>query len=137
MSAAMRLGLVEMVILAANPAGIRQVPPALDRAMAALAAGPRVSITAAARAASMSPATLHALCAEHVRTTPAAWQLANRLDRARAMLAAGAAVTQVAADLGFSSPRYFAHAFRREVGISPSRFAALQQCARNEPARDW
>ena len=135
-AAALRAGLAEMLVLAAQPAGERSAPPALATALTALA-GAQVTIAAAARAAAMSPGTLHALCAAHLGSTPAAWQLSCRLDHARERLAAGEAVADVAEALGFSSPRYFAHAFRREVGVPPSQFAALRRRARQDETLAW
>lgn len=137
LAAAVRAALAELLVLAAQPATARPTPAALDRALAALAAEPPCTVTAAARSAGMSPGTLHALCAEHLGTTPAAWQLARRLDRARELLAGGAEVAVVARSLGFSSPRYFAHAFRREIGIAPAQYAGLRRRVEHEPVLAW
>lgn len=136
-ASAVRAALAELLVLAAQPSGGRPPPPALDRALAALAADPPCTVPAAARAAGISPGTLHALYGEHLGATPAAWQLARRLDRARDRIAAGEAVADVARTLGFSSPRYFAHAFRREVGIAPSLFAGLRARVCSEPTLAW
>ncbi len=136
-ASAIRAALAELLLLAVEPAADRTSPAPLLRALAVLSADPPRTVTAAARAVGISPGGLHALCAEHLGLTPAAWQLARRLDRARDLLADGIAVATVARTLGFSSPRYFAHAFRREVGIAPGGFAALRQRAAGEPALDW
>ena len=85
----------------------------------------------------MSPGSLHAQCAEHLGTTPAAWQLVRRLDHGRERFAAGDEVAAVAQSLGFSSPCYFAHAFRREVGIPPSQYAALRGRVTDEAVLEW
>jgi AraC-like DNA-binding protein len=137
LAAALRAALAELLVLAAQPAALRAVPAGLQRALAALAAEPPCTVAAAARTAGMSPGSLHALCAEHLGTTPAAWQLARRLDRARERLAAGDGVAAVARSLGFSSPRYFAHAFRREVGIAPSQYAGLRERVAEEGVLEW
>lgn len=53
--------------------------------------------------------------------TPADFLLERRLERARELLARpGATVAATAAALGFSSPQYFATAFRRVYGCAPS-----------------
>lgn len=137
LAAAVRAALAELLVLAAQPAAVRTVPAALQRGLNALVAEPPCTVTAAARAAGMSPGSLHALCAEHLGTTPATWQLARRLDRARERLAAGDGVAAVARSLGFSSPRYFAHAFRREVGIAPSQYAGLRERVAAEGVLEW
>lgn len=137
LAAALRATLAELLVLAAQPAATRAVPAGLQRALAALAAEPPCTVAAAARAAGMSAGSLHALCAEHLGTTPAAWQLARRLDLARERLAAGDEVAGVARSLGFSSPRYFAHAFRREVGIAPSQYAGLRERVAQVGVLEW
>ena len=136
-AAALRAALAELLVLAAQSPAVRAVPTGLQRALDALASEPPCTIAAAARAASMSPGNLHALCSEHLGTTPAAWQLARRLDRARERLAAGDGVAAVARSLGFSSPRYFAHTFRREVGIPPSQYADLRARVAEEGPLEW
>jgi len=138
-AAAKRAAVAELLILAASTAGPEPEPPALSRALAALAADPRrpCTVAAAATRAGISPARLHALCARHLGTTPAAWQLTQRLSLARERLAAGISVNTVADELGFSSPRYFAYAFRREVGVPPSRYAEVRALARKGPALRW
>jgi AraC-like DNA-binding protein len=137
LAAAVRAALAELLILATQPAAERAVQAALQRGLAALAAEPPCTVAAAARAAGMSPGSLHARCAEHLGTTPAAWQLARRLDRARERLTAGDGVATVARSLGFTSPRYFAHAFRREVGISPSQYADMRQRVSDKGVLEW
>lgn len=53
-------------------------------------------------------------------STPADLLLQRRLERAALLLAEpGASVSRVARDLGFSSPQYFATAFRRVFGRTP------------------
>lgn len=136
-AAALRAALAELLILAAQPAAARVVPAGLQRGLDALAAEPPCTVAAAARAAGMSPGSLHVLCAEHLGTTPAAWQLARRLDRARECLAAGDGVAAVARSLGFSSPRYFAHTFRREIGIPPSQYADLRSRIAEMGPLEW
>jgi len=138
-AAAVRSALAQVLILAGRPGPIAAHPPALIQACAALAKHPMrpCTVISAARQAGLSPARLHELCVRHLGCTPAAWQLDQRLAFARRRLAEGQPVAQVAAELGFSSPRYFAHAFRREVGVKPSGYADLSRRALAEPCLDW
>lgn len=138
-TAAVRLALADTLLTVFAEAPPPPPPPALATALAALVADTRrpCTVATAARRAGLSPATLHALCAKHLGTTPASWLLNHRLMRARDQLLEGDSVTDVARRLGFSSPRYFAHAFRREVGVQPSLYAAVAQAARTEATRTW
>ncbi len=137
--AGVRNALSQVLMLAGQPGVVDPLPAALAAACAALARQPTqpCTVAAAARAAGISAAHLHELCVRHLGSTPAAWQLTLRLDLARARLVQGQSVALVAAALGFSSPRYFAHAFRREVGVQPSGYAELRRLALVEPSRDW
>ncbi|HOX08010.1 MAG TPA: AraC family transcriptional regulator [Planctomycetota bacterium] len=59
---------------------------------------------------------------------------AVRMDRAREMLKAGGpSIKEVAAAAGFSDGNYFAKAFRRACGLSPSQYQAL---ARRKAGRE-
>ena len=49
----------------------------------------------------------------------------------------GASVREVVQQLGFSSPRYFAHVFRREIGVPPSLYAQIRAEARTYAVLDW
>lgn len=137
--AALRAAIADLLLLAVAPAAGAAFPPALRRALDALAADPcrPCTVAAAAAQAGISPAQVHALCVRHLGTTPAAWQLARRLDAAREAIAGGEAVGSVAARFGFSSPRYFAYAFRREVGVPPSLYAQARAAARTGGVHAW
>lgn len=52
----------------------------------------------------------------------AAWRAQVRLLAALARLAAGEKVTSVALDLGYDSPSAFIAMFRRQLGVTPSRY---------------
>ena len=54
----------------------------------------------------------------------AAWRAQVRLLAALARLAAGEKVTGVALDLGYDSPSAFIAMFRRQLGVTPSRYFA-------------
>ena len=48
----------------------------------------------------------------------------ERISRAKELLAAGEkSITDIAAELGYSSPQYFSKQFAKEVGCPPSKFA--------------
>ena len=75
-----------------------------------------------ARAAAMSKRTFTRRFAAETGLSFAAWRVQLRVLVAVERLAAGDAVTRVAADLGYASPSAFAAAFRRILGVPPSRF---------------
>ncbi|MBV8537016.1 MAG: helix-turn-helix transcriptional regulator, partial [Alphaproteobacteria bacterium] len=54
----------------------------------------------------------------------AAWRAQVRLLAALARLAGGEKVTSVALDLGYESPSAFIAMFRRQLGVTPSRYFA-------------
>ncbi len=67
---------------------------------------------------------------------PAEFVLAERMRRAASLLVSGASsVKTVARDCGFDDPNYFAKAFRRRFGASPTEFrtTGMYRSAR----RDW
>jgi len=138
-TAAVRLALADTLLSVFAEAPPSPPPTALATALTILAAdAPRpCTVATAARRAGLSPATLHALCAKHLGTTPASWLLNHHLMRARHDLLAGASVAEISHRFGFSSPRYFAHAFRREVGVQPSLYADVAHAARTEATRTW
>lgn len=59
----------------------------------------------------------------------AAWRAQVRLLAALARLAAGDKVTSVALDLGYDSPSAFIAMFRRQLGVTPSRYFAGESSA--------
>ena len=55
--------------------------------------------------------------------SPASFVLTERMRRAASLLVSGeASVKQVSLDCGFEDPNYFAKAFRRSFGASPTEF---------------
>jgi len=71
----------------------------------------------------ISPGHLNALCREALRSS-AGTLIRERiaLEARRLLLYSDLTATQIAERLGFDDPAYFARFFRREVGISPTRF---------------
>ncbi len=57
---------------------------------------------------------------------PRQWLLERRIERSKALLQTGIPVGEVAAQVGFSDPGYFAKTFRNRVGVSPTRFRRLR-----------
>jgi len=126
-----------MTMTAMIPGEVEIEPPELGRAMAAMAANPTLTCKEAAVQVGLSQAKLHSMCVRHRGSTPAAWSLVQRLDLAASMLAAGHEIKDVSVRLGFPTPRYFAYAFRRELGVSPALYVRACTTARNEPVRSW
>ena len=59
----------------------------------------------------------------------AAWRAQVRLLAGLARLAGGDKVTSVALDLGYDSPSAFIAMFRRQLGVTPSRYFAVESAA--------
>lgn len=62
---------------------------------------------------------------EETGFSPLDYVTRRRVERAKELLAAGkSSLTDLAFDLGFQSSAYFAHVFRKLVGMTPSQFRA-------------
>jgi AraC-like DNA-binding protein len=82
-----------------------------------------VGIEDAAAAAGLSLTRLHERFREEVGQPPADWRNHRRLDRARRLLAdTDLRITDIAVRCGFATSQYFATAFRKQVGLSPSAY---------------
>lgn len=78
-----------------------------------------------ARAAQLSRAHFVRLFAASLGMAPSAYVFEKRMQRAeRLLLATDATIAEVAANCGFADGNYFAKAFRRARGVSPSEFRA-------------
>ena len=73
-----------------------------------------------AKSAAMSGRTLSRRFEKEVGMTLGAWRRKLRLFNAIDRLTDGVSVTDVALDLGYSTPSAFIHMFRLEVGMSPT-----------------
>jgi AraC-like DNA-binding protein len=81
-------------------------------------------LASSARAAAVSPRTLHRLFAAELGMGFREWQHLARMQRAVEMLTAtDRSIAHVASTLGFASPSAFAHAFGRFAGQSPRAYA--------------
>lgn len=99
------------------------VPPSLARAVAAIrrdAFGP-VDFRAVAREAGITDRRLRKLFADQMGCSPSQFLLKLRIDSAVAQLSFGEhSVKEVCFACGFSSPQYFARAFRKATGCTPA-----------------
>lgn len=100
--------------------------PRARRVAAALQRAPADGRTLAgwARAAGAGERTLTRLFARDTGLGFRAWRRRARLLHALTRLGEGASVTAAALDCGYDSLSAFISAFRRELGLSPARFAA-------------
>jgi AraC-like DNA-binding protein len=87
-----------------------------------LAAHPGLPLGSLARQAGASPRTIERLFRVDTKMTFAKWRERLRLLHALRLLAGGEAVTNVALELGYSSPSAFTAMFRRALGTTPSRY---------------
>jgi len=74
-----------------------------------------------------SARTLARLFVRETGMTFAAWRAQARLLQALSRLANGEKVTSVALDLGYDSPSAFIAMFRRQLGVTPSRYFAANE----------
>ena len=86
-----------------------------------------LSVGSLARRSGLSESQFKASFKEAVGVPPGEFVNRRRVERARALLReTDRSVTEIALDLGFSTPQYFASVFRRITGITPG------QCRRGE-----
>jgi AraC-like DNA-binding protein len=77
-----------------------------------------------ARTAGASLRTLQRLFQAETGLSLEAWRARARMQHAVVLLATGASVTETAFDSGYQSPSAFIAAFKRSVGVTPSRYRA-------------
>lgn len=71
----------------------------------------------------VSRSVLFGRCKALLGTTPATYLRRLRLERARALIREGGrSMTDISYAVGFNDPHYFSKTFRKEFGITPSRF---------------
>ncbi len=71
----------------------------------------------------LSPYRLGRLFAASVGVPPHAYQLQLRIERAKRLLLAGRSVSDTAHEVGFFDLSHFSRHFKRQVGVSPGRYA--------------
>jgi AraC-like DNA-binding protein len=85
--------------------------------------GEPLDVPALADLAGLSRAHFSRVFADCEGVSPASYVLAERMRRAASLLVSGAAsVKEVSRACGFDDPNYFAKAFRRSFGASPTEF---------------
>ncbi|WP_162641902.1 AraC family transcriptional regulator [Streptosporangium sp. 'caverna'] len=90
----------------------------------------RLTLSALARRAGLSPSYLAELFTAQLGVSPARHQARLRIRRGRTLLAeTDQSITWIAAELGFSSPQHFATAFRSHTGTTPREFRRRSQGA--------
>lgn len=72
----------------------------------------------------LSPFHLHRLFRSVAGVPPHEFLVRARMRRALELLAEGCSVTDVAAATGYATPSGFSSAFKRRVGVAPSRYRA-------------
>lgn len=82
------------------------------------------SLSLLARGSGASLRTLERLFRAETGLPLGKWRCQVRLHAALRLLAAGRAVTEVAFDVGYESPSAFIAMFRRELGVTPGKYAA-------------
>jgi AraC family transcriptional regulator len=79
-----------------------------------------VSLTAAARAACLSPFHFHRGFTQAFQQTPHGYLTGLRLAQARGMIESGLPVLEACLEVGFLSPSAFSRLFQSRYGVSPS-----------------
>lgn len=74
------------------------------------------------REMAMSRTMFYVKLKSYTRKSPQEFILIVRLERAAVLLRAGNNVGNVAEDVGFDNAKYFSTAFKKDFGISPSKF---------------
>ncbi len=88
-------------------------------------------VTAAAKQLEVSTVWLNRRFRSEVGESPGEWVRARKIIEAKKLLAFdGAGVTEVSVRLGFKSSQYFANAFKRETGVSPSAYRRMSAVTR-------
>jgi AraC-like DNA-binding protein len=90
-------------------------------------AGEAGPISEAAARVHMSPTHFRRLFRAHTGLSPAQYRMTRRIARAKEMLSAGTPMKVVAARTGFGDVFHFMRAFKRVVGVTPGRFAAIER----------
>lgn len=80
----------------------------------------------------LSVGYFHELFVREIGVTPSQYHLRRRIAAAkRELIYSDVSVTSIAANMGFSSSQYFATAFRKVVGLTPTEYRTL----RDRPAK--
>ncbi|HEY4200934.1 MAG TPA: AraC family transcriptional regulator [Devosiaceae bacterium] len=112
-------------VFGAQPPAEENLPPAVERARHYIEGhlGVAITIDRLARAAQMSRAHFVRQFSQSVGTPPSDYVFGRRMERAaRLLLATDGAVGDIAGACGFANANYFAKAFRRHYGLSPSGY---------------
>lgn len=81
-----------------------------------------------AEQASMSVTLFYKVFLQELGLSPAEYYLRQRLVKAKQLLRQSSlGVTEIALSLGFSSSQYFATAFKKHIGLTPSKYRSLRQ----------
>lgn len=112
------------------PAGRQEISGAVRRSLGFIEAnlGSKLTIDRLARAAGLSRAHFVRKFTSEVGAAPAPYVFAQRIRLAeRLLIATDASVAEIAASTGFADGNYFAKAFRRATGTSPSAYRSARQ----------
>ncbi len=115
------------------PAREEQTPAerATRHFLAALAQSPEEpwTLETMAAAAGLGRTRFAHYCHKLTNRTPNEYLVHRRLEKSRQMLHqnAGQSLTSIAMDCGFSSGQYFSTLFRKEFGLAPARYRAVQR----------
>ncbi len=116
-----------LLSLAAGRAQLRSRKNALSRALKYMRdhLTERITLTAVASAAGLSPTYLAHLLRKETGKTFTDWLTERRMDRARELLAhTTLKIADVAQAVGFEDEAYFARRFRQRYGLPPGRYRA-------------
>ncbi len=84
------------------------------------------SINSLASLARLSPYYLIRAFHRHVGISPHKYQTIVRINRARKLLASGAPISEVACQAGFCDQSHLNRSFKKLLGVTPGRYAAIR-----------
>lgn len=101
----------------------KQVQSPVDYVLAHLN-NPELSTAYLSEALSLSPRAIQKSFLRHVGLTPTYFIMSQRLEKATELLSLNDSrtITDIAFDLGFNDPAFFARCFRRHFGVTPTQW---------------
>ena len=85
----------------------------------------RISVTSAAKHCGISPDYLSQIFKKEIGEKLSTYILLQKLEKAKGLLLKGLSTKEVCRETGFSSPAYFATAFKRHYNMTPTEYVQI------------